>query len=174
MDQLKDKSQESGLILSLDGLAPESGEPQLWVIRELQTNLTIRSGWLSEQGQSAFENFLQPIADLNLEVSAILSDKQRGLVPAIQTIFPNSRHAFCQSHYLKNIAEPVANADEAMKVELRKTVRREIGDLIRPEYVEQPGVMTVTGLVPSTDNTEHLSKDDTEQVAPNSKKNKMI
>ncbi len=174
IDQLRKISEKSGLILSLDGLAPESGEPQLWVIRELQTNLTIRSGWLSEQGQTAFENFLHPIVDLKLEVSSILSDKQRGLAPAIQTIFPNARHAFCQAHYLKNIAEPVANADEAMKVELRKTVRKEVGDLIRPEYVEQPGVMTVTGLVPSTNNDENLSDDDVERVEPDPKKSKMI
>ena len=48
------------MILSLDGLAPEGGEPQLWVVRELQTGLTVRSGWLNEQGQHAFENFLRP------------------------------------------------------------------------------------------------------------------
>ena len=55
----------------------------------------------------------------------------------------------CQSHYLNNIAEPVAQADEAMKVSLRQCVREAIGDLIRPEQVERPGVLTVTGLRPS-------------------------
>ena len=148
-DELRQISQKSGLILSLDGLAPEGGEPQLWVVRELQTGLTIRSGWLSEQGQSAFENFLRPIAESNLIITAVLSDKQRGLLPAVQKIFPEARHAFCQAHYLKNIAEPVASADEAMKVELRKTVRQKAGNIIRPEQVEQPGVLTVTGLLPS-------------------------
>ena len=49
-DELEQVSQEFGLILSLDGLAPEGGEPQLWVVRELQTGVTLRSGWLSEQG----------------------------------------------------------------------------------------------------------------------------
>ena len=53
-------------------------------------------------------------------------------------------------HYLKNIAEPAASADETMKVELRKTVQKNAGDIIRPEHVEQPGVLTVTGLLPST------------------------
>ena len=36
-----------------------------------------------------------------------------------------------------------------MKVNLRKTVRKSSGALIRPEHVEQPGVLTVTGLLPS-------------------------
>ena len=42
---------DADLLLSLDGLAPEGGEPQLWVVRELQTGLTLRSGWLSQQDQ---------------------------------------------------------------------------------------------------------------------------
>lgn len=43
----------------------------------------------------------------------------------------------------------MAKADEAMKVSLRKAVRQQVGDLIRPEQVEQAGVLTVTGLLPS-------------------------
>ncbi|MCI0526004.1 MAG: transposase, partial [Nitrospira sp.] len=149
LDKLTQLSNQSGLILSLDGLAPEGGEPQLWVIRELHTGLTLRSGWLSCQDQSAFEHFLLPIANLHLNIAAILSDKQRGLLPAISQIFPDVRHAFCQAHYLNNIAEPVARADEAMKVTLRKTIRQNLGDLIRSESGEHTGVLTVTGLIPS-------------------------
>jgi hypothetical protein len=104
---------------------------------------------LSEQGQTAFENFLWPIAAKGLRVEAVMSDKQRGLAPAVGIVFPNAKHAFCQGHYLGNIAEPVAKADEAMKVSLRKRVRTEIGELIRPEQVERAGVLTVTGLLPS-------------------------
>jgi hypothetical protein len=61
--ELKRVSAELGLILTLDGLAPEGGEPQLWLVRELRTGKTLRSDWLSEQSQTAFENFLGPIAE---------------------------------------------------------------------------------------------------------------
>jgi hypothetical protein len=149
LEELKALSEQSGLILSLDGLAPEGGEPQLWVVRELQLGLTLRSGWLSQQDQDAFVNFLQPIADLELCVVALMSDKQRGLEPAVPIVFPQAKHGFCQMHYLKNAAEPVATEDQAMKVVLRKNVRSEVGDLIRREKVEKPGVLTVTGLVPT-------------------------
>lgn len=142
-------AKQSGLILSLDGLAPEGGEPQLWVVREMQRGLTLRSGWMSSQDQGAFENLLLPIHDLGLWVTAVLSDKQRGLVPAVATVFPKAMHAFCHMHYLKNAAEPVAEADQAMKVTLRKGVRAQVGKLIRQEQVEQTGVLTVTGLIPS-------------------------
>ena len=150
LDRLKQVSTESGLLLSLDGLAPEGGEAQLWTVRELRTGLTVRCGWMSGQDQVSFENVLTPIVDSGFRVTEILSDKQRGLLPAIKAVFPDAKHALCQAHYLKNIAEPVAEKDEAMKLELRKAVRASVGTLIRSEHVEKPGVLTVTGLLPSS------------------------
>ena len=162
MAQLQKMSAAQGLILSLDGLAPEGGELQLWLVRELQTGLTVRSGWMSEQNQTAFENFLQPIDNQKLQVTAILSDKQRGLVPALKTVFPEAKHVFCQAHYLNNIAKPVANVDEAMKVTVRKQVRENVGAIIRPDQVEKPGVLMVTGLLPSPISKEQASTLETE------------
>ncbi len=147
--RLREVSEHGGVLLSLDGLAPEGGEAQLWVVRELRTGLTLRSGWMSQQDQAAFENFLRPIPEAGFQVQVVLSDKQRGLVPAVGTVFPHAKHALCQPHYVKNLAEPIAAADNAMKVALRKSVRRAIGPMIRSEHVEQPGILTVTGLLPS-------------------------
>ena len=141
---------QTGLLLSLDGLAPEGGEPQLWVVRELQTGLTVRSGWLSQQDQATFGSFLQPIADQGWPVRAILSDKQRGLEPAVAAVFPGIPHAWCQLHYLNNAAESVAAAVEQLKVTLRQDIRERVGPLIRQETgLAAPGVLTVTGLLPS-------------------------
>jgi hypothetical protein len=138
-----------GLLLSLDGLAPEGGEPQLWLVRELLSGVTLRCGWMSQQDQAAFVHFLQPIADLGLRITAVMSDKQSGLLPAVTEVFPDARHAFCQSHYLRNIAVPVAEADEAMKMLLRQDIRAAIGQYIRQEDVEAEGVLTITGGLPS-------------------------
>jgi hypothetical protein len=139
----------SGLLLALDGLMPEGGEPQLWLVRELQTGWTLRSGWLDRQDEATFVAFLQPIADLGLPVQATLSDKQAALLSALKLVFPQARHGLCQLHYLKNAAQPVAEADEQMKIALRQTVRNQVGDLLRPNTAEKPGVLTVTGLLPS-------------------------
>jgi hypothetical protein len=147
--ELKQISQLTGLLLGLDGLMPVGGEPQLWVVRELQTGWTVRSGWLNRQDENAFVEFLQPIADLGLRVTALMSDKQAALVSATALVFPHAWHGFCQVHYFKNAAEPVADADEAMKKTLRQEVRDEIGTVLRPKSPENTGVLTVTGLLPS-------------------------
>jgi hypothetical protein len=146
---LRELAQTSGLLLSLDGLMPEGGEPQLWVIRELQTGWTLRSGWLANQDQATFVAFLRPVAQSGLTIRGILSDKQRGLLPAVATVFPNTPHALCQLHYLQNAAAPVAEADEQMKIALRQGVRTAIGELIRQKDPEKPVELTITGLLPS-------------------------
>jgi hypothetical protein len=141
--------QQGGLILALDGLEPEAGEPQLWFIRELSTGLTLRSGWLSRQTQDAFEDFLAPLSKLAWPILAVLSDKQTGLEQAVASKFPNTPHQFCQAHYLRNLAKPLSEADAEMKGELRKAVREQIGELIRRPVqasASAHGVLTVTGI----------------------------
>ena len=156
-DRLAQAAHEhGGLIVALDGLSPEGGEPQLWFIRELLSGLTLRSGWLSQQDQAAFEAFLQPLRHLPWPILAVLSDKQKGLAPAVAAILPAASHQFCQAHYLKNLAEPLAEADSACNVQLRQAVRQEVGALLRAEKLTdapQTGLLTVTGLLsdhPST------------------------
>jgi hypothetical protein len=144
--------QQGGLIVALDGLAPQGGEPQIWFIRELSSGLTLRSGWLCRQDQPTFEAFLAPLKHLEWPILAVLSDKQTGLVPAVATVLPHSRYQFCQAHYLRNLAAPLAEADAAFKIALRQSVRQQVGDVIRQEPRTAPGqagVLTVTGLLPS-------------------------
>ena len=77
--------------------------------------------------------------------------KARGLVPAVASVFPKRPHQFCQAHYLRNLATPLADADTAFKSEVRKSVRDQVGSLIRQEAMAGDGpngVLTVTGILP--------------------------
>src|SRR6266702_4305982 len=145
-------TQQGGVSVALDGLAPQGGEPQLWCIRALARGLPLRSGWLCQQDQPTFEAFLEPLKHLEWPILAGLSAKQTGLVPAGATVLPHSRSQFCQAHYLRNLADPRAEADAAFKGALRKTVREQVGDVIRQAPRTAPGHaggLTVTGLLPS-------------------------
>ena len=116
------------------------------------SGFTLRSGWLAQQDQPTFEAFLKPLKHLEWPMLAVLSDKQKGLVPAVAAVVPQSRHQFCQAHYLRNLAEPLAAADAAFKMALRQSVRQQVGDVLRQDSRTEPdqaGVLTVTGLVPS-------------------------
>jgi len=104
---------------------------------------------MNSQDETAFVEFLQPIADWGVPIAAVMSDKQHALLLAVASVFSGVPHGFCQFHYLDNAAEPIAAADEQMKIELRQGVRAEIGGLIRHKQAEKPVIPVVTGLLPS-------------------------
>ena len=110
----------------------------------------MRSGWLSQQDQATFSSFLQPIAAQGWQVRAILSDKQRGLEPAVAAVFPAIPHAWCQLHYLNNAAEPVATGGRATESDLAPSDPRPGGPVDSPRSRPRGArVLTVTGLLPS-------------------------
>ena len=142
--------QNGGLLLALDGLAPEGGEPQLWCVYDLLSGLLLRAGWLSQFDQASFETFLAPLA-ATWPIRAVLSDKQRGLEDAIASVFPTAAHQLCQAHYVARLADPLAEADAQLTRTVRKAVRAGLGPALRtesPDGTAPNGVLTVTGLLP--------------------------
>jgi len=72
--------EQGGLIIALDGLAPQGGEPQIWFIRDLSTGLTLRSGWLAQLDQPRSRRSSPPEAP-GVANFGRTRDKQTGLVP---------------------------------------------------------------------------------------------
>lgn len=117
-------AERGGLILSLDGLEPEGASEQLWVVREVQEDLTLVAGWLPRVNHETLRVLLQPVVALALPVLATLSDKEPCVVKVLQEVWPDVPHQWCQSHYLRHAAQPVYDQDAALKAELRKTIRQ--------------------------------------------------
>lgn len=83
---------------------------------------------------------------------AVLSATQTGLVPAVATVLPHTRQQCCQAPSLRNLAEPLAEADAAFKVALRQHGRQQVGNVRCQAPQTAPGhagVLTVTGWLPS-------------------------
>jgi hypothetical protein len=119
-------AERGGLIISIDGLEPEGASEQLWVVREVQEDVILVVGWLSRVNHKTLGALLQPVVDLGLPILATVSDKQGCVRKALEEVWPDVPHQWCQSHYLSNAAKPMYNHDSALKTELRKTIRREI------------------------------------------------
>ena len=111
-----------GLIWSADGLQPESGEPQLWVVREVLTRLVVRAEWLSQMDQPTLKAFLQPVKALGFKALASVSDQQPALVKALKATW-HKPHQACQSHFLRDAAAPLIEQDRARMVEIKAKIR---------------------------------------------------
>ena len=135
------------LVLSIDGLQPEKGHETLYVVREL----TGKRVWFAEALLSATEPEVRRLIAqarqwaerLGKPVKLWMSDKQDAFVTGIAAEFPDVPHRYCANHFLRDLAQPVLEADSHAKVQMRKKVRglraieRAVLDQRRPD-VEAP------------------------------------
>jgi len=52
-----------------------------------------------------------------------MSDKQDAFVRGIAAEFPGVPHRYCANHFLRDVAQPVLDADSRAKVRMRRTIR---------------------------------------------------
>ncbi len=111
-----------GLVWSADGLQPESGQPQLWVVREVLTRTVVRAEWLCQIDEPTLKTFLQPVKALGLKALATVSDQQLALVKALKATW-RKPHQACQAHFLRDAAAPLVEQDRARMVEIKAKIR---------------------------------------------------
>jgi len=115
------------IILCIDGLQPEKGHETLYVVREL----TQKRVWFAEPLLSATAEEVRRLIikakqwaeSLGKPVALWLSDKQDAFVTGIAAEFPEVPHRYCDNHFLRDVAQPVLEADSHAKVQMRKKVR---------------------------------------------------
>lgn len=115
------------VVLSIDGLQPEKGHETLYVVREL----THKRIWFGEAlvcSSAAEVRRLLALARqwaerLGKRVRLWMSDKQEAFVSGIAAEFPGVPHRYCQNHFLRDVAQPMLEADSHAKVRMRGKVR---------------------------------------------------
>ena len=111
----------------IDGLQPEKGHETLYVVREL----TGKRVWFAEPLLSATADEVRRLIAkarewaeaLGKPVALWLSDKQDAFVTGIAAEFPDVPHRYCDNHFLRDLAQPVLEADSHAKVQMRQKVR---------------------------------------------------
>jgi hypothetical protein len=115
------------LVLTIDGLQPEKGHEALYTVREVNA----RRVWFAESLLSSNNQEVRRLLvrarelaeQLGKPVRLWMSDKQDGFVQGIVDEFPDAPHRYCKSHFLRDLAEPMEQADSKAKVQMRKKVR---------------------------------------------------
>ena len=122
-----------GLILSLDGLQPEQGNEQLWVVREVLSGAVLAAANLQPATATVLEELLRPIAALEVPVPGVISDAQESVRLAVAASFPGVPHQLCQDHALREAAEPLWEADRHLLVQAKQELRglREVEERVR-------------------------------------------
>jgi len=132
--------EHGGLILSLDGLQPEQGNEQLWVVREVLSGAILGAANLQQAAAPHLESLLRPIQQAGLPVLGVVSDAQESIRLAVAAVFPGVPHQLCQYHALREAAEPLWEADRHLLVEAKKELRglRDVEERTRRPDAPEP------------------------------------
>jgi hypothetical protein len=119
------------LLVGLDGMQPEKGNACLYIVRELQSDLTLLAENLDESSDGTIRTrLLQPLKDLAKEMGlswhGVVSDAQESIRTAVAKELPNVPHQACQSHCLRKAGDLAFNADRNMKKRLKATYRQRL------------------------------------------------
>src|SRR5947208_1645373 len=127
--------EHGGIILALDGLQPEQGNEQLWVVREVLSGAVLGAANLQQASAPVLARLLHPLRAAGLPVLGVVSDAQESIRLAVAEVFPGVPHQLCQYHALREAAEPLWAADRALLVETKKQLRelREVEARVRAQ-----------------------------------------
>lgn len=128
------------LILSVDGVHFDGTSPVLYVVRDLISKEVLYSERVTNRDAEHLAEMLRKVKALDIPVAAIISDKERSLVPAIAEVFPDVPHQFCQAHFLMNVAKPM-EAELAEVGALVSNIVKEVKTLERelPDHARSAG-----------------------------------
>jgi hypothetical protein len=134
-DQLKTLIHRSPLgkqwIVGLDGMQPEKGNTCLYIVRELQLDLTLLAKNLDDSSDATIRaKLLQPLKalaeEMGLSWHGIVSDAQESIRTAVSKELPGVPHQSCQSHCLRKAGELTFQTDRNMKKRLKASFRQRL------------------------------------------------
>jgi hypothetical protein len=130
-----------GIILSLDGLQPEKGNEQLWIVREVLSGTVLSGANLVAASSEVLAALLRPIAETGLPVLGVISDAQESIRLAVAAVFPDIPHQICQYHALREAARPLFEIDRHLAVQVRKELGkvRDVEAQVRQAEIAEAG-----------------------------------
>ncbi|SFF31346.1 hypothetical protein SAMN04487969_12513 [Paenibacillus algorifonticola] len=107
--------QNGGVILSMDGVQPEKGNETLYVLREVFSGTVLAAQNMKSGTAEELKTLIEPFLMLGYPIVGIVSDGQKSIRLAFETLLPDVPYQYCQYHYLKDIAKPIVDADRKLK-----------------------------------------------------------
>ena len=123
---------QGGMIVLIDGVQFDEHSPVLYVVTDVISHTTLFAERREVRSAEGLKGLLERLQAMNVPILAFVTDKEKGLVPAIHHVFPEVPHQFCQLHFLKRCATPLDGSlarlgkEVARAAEKLRAIRREI------------------------------------------------
>ena len=99
----------------------------------------------------------------------VVTDKEKGLVPAVERVFPEVPYQLCHTHFLKNCAKPLQADLTSLQASIRRRAdaARKLSKQLSPPSKAAPEASASEArvVVPAVDETQALTIDETQPPA---------
>jgi hypothetical protein len=118
-------TEPAGRVLpAIDGLQPDVGHEALGVIRDVLSGEVLRARSPLSSSQDDLAKLLSEVKDaLPVPIAGVVSDAQASIRDAVASALDGVPHRLCHSHYLREAAPPVDEADRHAEVRLKNRAR---------------------------------------------------
>jgi hypothetical protein len=123
--RLRRVTAEAGrVILAIDGLQPDVGHEVVWIPRDVLSGEVLLARGLLSSTQDDLAKLIGEVKEaLQGPIVGVVSDGQASIRDAVKAALDGVPHQLRHSHYLREAATPVYEADRHIKVQLKKKVR---------------------------------------------------
>ena len=107
---------QGGIVLMCDGVQFDERSPVLYVVWDARSGEPLFGERKPYRGEDDLVPLLERVRRMDVPVIAVVTDKEKGLVPAVKRVFPEVPYQFCHTHFLKNCAKPLQPDISALQV----------------------------------------------------------
>jgi hypothetical protein len=98
---------QGGIVLMCDGVQFDDRSPPLYLIWDAISGTPLFGERMPCRAKADLKPLLVRVRNMQVPIIGVVTDKEKGLVPAVQEVFPDVRYQLCQTHFLKNCGKPI-------------------------------------------------------------------
>jgi hypothetical protein len=129
-----------------DGVQFENRSPVLYVAWDAVSGEPLFGERKLYRGKDDLIPLLEGVRDMGVPIIGIVTDKEKGLVPAVKHVFPKTPYQFCHTHFLMNCGKPLADDTSALGKAVRRRADevRKIGKRVAKANSPEPEAVSET------------------------------
>jgi hypothetical protein len=164
---------QGGIVLMCDGVQFDDRSPVLYLVWDAISGQPLFGERKPFRGADDLVPLLERVRKMDVPVIGVVTDKEKGLVPAVERVFPGVPYQFCQTHFLKNCAKPLQEDLSALGASVRRRaeavrkVSKELASPAAPVCQDNAPSLPTSAVVPLTE--EELAQEVCELVRVNSR-----
>jgi hypothetical protein len=112
--------EQGGIVLMCDGVQFDDRSPVLYLAWDAISGTPLFGERKTYRGEADLVPLLERVRNMDVPVVGIVTDKERGLVPAVEQVFPDTPYQFCHTHFLKNCALPLKQDLSSLGASVRR------------------------------------------------------